>query len=137
MDISALQALVRDFSAEREWQPYNTPRNLVLALVGEVGELAELFQWLTDEQAAAVATDPAQHELRRRAGEEVSDVLAYLLMLADALGLDVAAAFVDKVRANGEKYPVELARGTSARYTELAGGGAGGGGLPSPPVAGG
>lgn len=106
--------LLRDFSAEREWQRYNTPRNLALALVGEVGEVAELFQWLTDAEAAA-----PDEQLRQRVGEEVSDVLAYLLLLADAVGVDVAAAFTAKLAANAEKYPVHLARGTAAKYTEL------------------
>lgn len=119
MDVTELQRLLREFSAEREWERFNTPRNLALALVGEVGELAELLQWLTDEQAAAVATDPAAAPLRQRAGEEVSDVLAYLLLLADSLGVDVEAAFTAKLAANAEKYPVHLARGSAAKYTDL------------------
>jgi len=106
--------LLRDFSAEREWQRFNTPRNLALAVVGEVGEVAELFQWLTDDEASA-----PDEQLRHRVGEEISDVLAYLLLLADAVGVDVAAAFTAKLAANAEKYPVHLARGSAAKYTEL------------------
>lgn len=109
-----MQQLLRDFSAEREWQRFNTPRNLALALTGEVGELAELFQWLTDAEAAA-----PDEQLLQRAGEEVSDVLAYLLLLADAVGVDVEAAFTAKLAANAAKYPVHLARGSAAKYTEL------------------
>ncbi|TXR55545.1 nucleotide pyrophosphohydrolase [Quadrisphaera setariae] len=121
MHVSELQQLLRDFSAEREWQRFNTPRNLALALVGEVGEVAELLQWLTDAEAAQIATasgDDAER-LRQRAGEEVSDVLAYLLLLADSLGVDVERAFTDKLAANAEKYPVHLARGSAAKYTDL------------------
>ncbi|TNM69624.1 nucleotide pyrophosphohydrolase [Streptomyces sp. NP160] len=113
MHVSELQQLLRDFSAERDWQRFNTPRNLALALVGEVGEVAELLQWLTDAEAA----DPSD-QLRQRAGEEVSDVLAYLLLLADSLGVDVERAFTEKLAANAEKYPVHLARGSSAEHTE-------------------
>lgn len=119
--VSELQQALRDFSAEREWQRFNTPRNLALALVGEVGEVAELLQWLTEEEAAAVATaaDGEAARLRERAGEEVSDVLAYLLLLADSLGVDVERAFTAKLAANAEKYPVHLARGSAAKHTEL------------------
>ncbi|PWJ48467.1 dCTP diphosphatase [Quadrisphaera granulorum] len=120
MDVSDLQRMLRDFSAEREWQRFNTPRNLALAMVGEVGEVAELLQWLTDAEAAAIATDPDREQLRQRAGEEISDVLAYLLLLADSLGVDVERAFTAKLAANAVKYPVHLARGTSATYTDLS-----------------
>lgn len=108
MHVSELQQLLRDFSAERDWQRFNTPRNLALAMVGEVGEVAELLQWLTDEEAAGIAagTDEESRRLRQRAGEEVSDVLAYLLLLADSLGLDVERAFTEKLAANAAKYPV-------------------------------
>ncbi|MGQ7296175.1 nucleotide pyrophosphohydrolase [Quadrisphaera sp. KR29] len=126
MDVAAMQRALREFSAEREWQRFNTPRNLALALVGEVGELAELLQWLTDEEAAAIAddggddgADPAAQRLRQRAGEEVSDVLAYLLLLAESLGVDVERAFTAKLAANAEKYPAHLARGSAAKYTDL------------------
>ena len=121
MDLADLQEQVRQFADERDWAPFHTPKNLVLALTGEVGELAEVFQWLTPEEADAAA-DPATGDprVRQRAGEEMSDVLAYLLMLTDALGIDLAEAFTRKMAANREKYPVHLARGSSAKYDELS-----------------
>ena len=86
----------RQFSAERDWGQFHDPKSLLLALVGEVGELAELFQWLpADEAKALAATEP----LHTRVGEEIGDVLVYLLALADGLGIDAVEAAVGKIDA--------------------------------------
>jgi dCTP diphosphatase len=93
---------MRHFSAERDWSGFHDPKSVLLALVGEVGELAELFQWLP----AATAADLARSEpLRTRAGEEMSDVLLYLILLADVLGVDLAAAANAKLTDAGRRYP--------------------------------
>ena len=92
--IQALTDAIRDFSKERDWEQFHDPKSLILALVGEVGELAELFQWVSAEDALARFTEP---ERNRRAAEEISDVLIYLLRLADVLGIDVANAAVEKL----------------------------------------
>lgn len=81
--------MVADFAAEREWERFHTPKNLVMALVGEAGELSELFQWLTPEESAAARTDPT---LRGRVEDEVADVFIYLLRLADVLDIDLVGA---------------------------------------------
>lgn len=87
-----------------------------MALAGEVGELAELFQWLTPEESAAVMTRPGQAE---RVREEVADVFAYLLQLADVLDVDLASALREKVRLNEQRYPVSLAKGRADKYDQL------------------
>ncbi|HEY0215136.1 MAG TPA: nucleotide pyrophosphohydrolase, partial [Cellulomonas sp.] len=92
-DLAALTALIREFSEERDWVQFHDPKSLVLALVGEVGELAELFQWVPADGAVQHFTDPGR---RQRAGEEIADVLVYLLRLADVLGVDVLRATLDK-----------------------------------------
>jgi NTP pyrophosphatase (non-canonical NTP hydrolase) len=102
-DLGGLQARIRSFADRRDWGPYHTPRNLLLALVGEVGELAELFQWRTDAEAAAVMDDPATAAAVR---DELADVTQYLLRLADVLGVDVAAAVEAKLARNEERFPV-------------------------------
>lgn len=102
MDIDALQTRLRAFAAERDWQPFHTPKNLAMALMVEAAELAELFQWLTPEQSQAARQDPA---LQQRIGEEAADVLLYLLQLADHTGLDLEAAVAAKLLRNAEKYP--------------------------------
>jgi len=93
---------MRRFSAERDWGGFHDPKSVLLALVGEVGELAELFQWLP----AAAAADLARSEpLRTRVGEELSDVLLYLILLADVLGIDLPAAANAKLSEADRRYP--------------------------------
>jgi dCTP diphosphatase len=103
MSIADLQCQLRDFAAERDWEQFNTPKNLVMALVGEVGELTELFQWLTPEQSARIMDgDMTAGQVR----DEMADVLAYLLRLSDVLGVDLEAALAAKMIKNAAKYPV-------------------------------
>jgi dCTP diphosphatase len=101
-DLHALRDRMRAFTEERQWDKYHDPKSVVLALVGEVGELAELFQWLP----ADTTRDLAQQEpLRTRAAEEISDVLLYLVLLADVLGIDLAVAANAKLTDAGRRYP--------------------------------
>jgi NTP pyrophosphatase (non-canonical NTP hydrolase) len=118
MSIPDLQRRLRDFTSERHWEQFHTPKNLVMALMGEVGELTEIFQWLTPDQATNVMADPV-----RAAGvrEEMADVFSYLLRLADVLGVDLEASLIAKIAHNAAKYPVETARGTADKYTDLGG----------------
>lgn len=101
--LAELTGAVRAFAAERRWEPFHTPKNLVMALSVEASELVEIFQWMTPEQAAAVMADEKTGEHVR---EEVADVLAYLLGLCDVLGIDPAQALRDKMVKNARKYPV-------------------------------
>lgn len=119
MAIERLQTMIAQFAAQREWQRFHTPKNLVMALTGEVGELSELFQWLNDEESATITADPA---LRVRVEEEAADVFIYLLRLADVLDVDLVAAVEAKLRKNAERYPVNLVRGRAVKYSELDGG---------------
>lgn len=106
--LAELKRLVADFAAERDWGRFHTPKNLAASVAIEAAELLERFQWLTPEESAAVKEDAAR---KNAVAEEISDVLSYLLNLADRLEIDVAAAFADKMRKNGEKYPAEAFRG--------------------------
>ncbi len=101
-DLEVLRERVREFAAERDWGRFHDPKSVLLALVGEVGELAELFQWLPAGEAAKLA---ASEPLRTRAGEEMSDVLLYLILLAEVLGIDLGAAAEAKLAANARRYP--------------------------------
>ncbi|MBK6854244.1 MAG: nucleotide pyrophosphohydrolase [Burkholderiales bacterium] len=102
MDIAALQSRLRQFAAERNWQPFHTPKNLSTALFVEAAELAEIFQWMTTEESSQAGADPVQRE---RIGAEVADVLLYLLQLADHCGVDIEQAVDAKIVANARKYP--------------------------------
>jgi dCTP diphosphatase len=101
-DLVALRDRMRQFTAERDWSGFHDPKSVLLALVGEVGELAELFQWLTAEDASAVGK---LEPLHTRAGEEISDVLLYLVLLADVLDIDLAAAANAKLTQAALRYP--------------------------------
>jgi dCTP diphosphatase len=109
-DLEALRDRMREFSAERDWHRFHDPKSVLLALVGEVGELAELFQWLPAGTAAELAKS---EPLRTRAGEELSDVLLYLILLADVLGIDLATAAHAKLTAAAGKYPAGNSPGTA------------------------
>jgi NTP pyrophosphatase (non-canonical NTP hydrolase) len=113
-DLDDLRARLRDFAAEREWQAFHSPKNLAMALAAEGGELLEVFQWMTEAQSRA--PEPAE---RAAAAEEMADVLLYLIRLADELGVDLLDAARRKLAINAAKYPVEKARGSRRKSTEL------------------
>ena len=95
-------AVLRAFARARDWEQYHTPKNLLLALAGEVGELSALFQWLTPQQASRVMESAEDAEAIR---QEVADVVQYILLLSDVLGIDPARAVLDKVAANEDRFP--------------------------------
>ncbi|MCU7824764.1 nucleotide pyrophosphohydrolase [Kitasatospora sp. DSM 101779] len=92
-----------EFAAARSWQPFHTPKNLAAALSVEAGELLEIFQWLTPEQADAVMADP---DRAHRVRDEVADVLAYLLQFCSVVGVDPAEALAAKIERNEKRFPV-------------------------------
>lgn len=100
MDVQDLQRRLRAFAEARHWQPYLTPKNLAMALVVEAAELVEIFQWKTAEESLAL-DEPTREHL----GEEIADVLMYLLQIADRSGVDVADAVERKLLKNAVKYP--------------------------------
>jgi len=100
-DLIDLRDGMRAFTEARGWGRFHDPKSLILALVGEVGELSELFQWLPADQAAELASDG---ELRGRASDEIADVLLYLVRLADVLDIDLPSAATDKLERSREKY---------------------------------
>lgn len=113
-EINDLQADLRQFASDRDWEQFHSPRNLAAALSVEAAELLEHFQWLTDAQSREL---PA--EKRIQVSEEIADVLLYLLQLSDKLGIDPLDAGRRKLQANAAKYPIEQARGSSKKYSEF------------------
>ena len=97
---------IRAFNDARDWEQFHTPENLAKSIAIEAGELLECFQWDADFDRQALT-------------EEMADVYAYLLMLADRIGADLNEAALAKYEKNSAKYPVEKARGNSAKYDEL------------------
>lgn len=131
MDVKKIQNQLARFADERDWDQFHNPKNLAMALSVEASELVEIFQWLTAEQSAAIMqSSEAEH-----VGEEVADILIYLLRLADKLGIDLEQVVAEKIRKNGEKYrsedkdrlqlPVFEAEDVAAQCSVIAVGGAG------------
>ncbi len=114
--LADLQRRLRAFAAERDWEQFHAPKNLVMALSVEAAELVEHFQWLTPEQSETLPPDT-----RHAVSHEMADVFIYLLRLAERLDVDLLAAVEEKMRLNAEKYPADRVRGSAKKYTEYEG----------------
>lgn len=109
--LDELAALVRAFAAERDWDQFHTPKNLAMGVAIEAAELMEEFHWLTPEQSGQLPPEklePVRHEM--------ADVLVYLVLLADKLGIDLIAAAAEKIAINARKYPADSVRGKATKY---------------------
>ncbi len=102
-----IQELIK-FRDERDWEQFHNPKDLALAINVEAGELLELFLWKNAEDVS-----------KEKVEEELADVFAFAFLLAEKYGLDVKQIVLDKVKLNGEKYPVEKAKGTATKYDKL------------------
>lgn len=116
IDVAPLSQVLEDFAKARDWAQFHSPKNLAMALTGEVGELVEIFQWMTEEQSRSAGT---HFETAQAIKDELADVQLYLVRLAFALGVDLDEAVQQKLKKNESKYPTEKARGTSKKYTQL------------------
>ena len=111
--LDELNARLVRFAQERDWEQFHSPKNLCMALAGEVGELMEHFQWLSED-----ASRDLSPEKREEVALEVADCLIYLIRLAERLGIDPIAAAHRKIAINEERYPAELVRGDARRAAE-------------------
>lgn len=107
-DIQTITQKLIEFRNERDWEQFHNPKDLAIAINIEAGELLELFLWKNPEDAKI-----------EKVKEELADVLAFAFLLADKYGLDVKQIVLDKIKLNGEKYPVHKAKGTAKKYNEL------------------
>ena len=112
-ELEELRVLVSNFAKERDWDQFHSPKNLSMALIVEAGELVEHFQWLKQSESHQLSKDKLE-----AVGEELADILVYLIRIADQLGIDLNSVTRKKMRSNGVKYPADLVRGSSRKYTE-------------------
>ncbi|EQC37171.1 hypothetical protein SDRG_05397 [Saprolegnia diclina VS20] len=117
LTLEGLRGRIAAFADERDWNKHHTPRNLLLAMTGEVGELCECFQWRGDDGQHPDTWTAADRE---HLGEELSDVLIYLIRLADRCNVDLPAAALDKIKKNAIKYPAAQVQGSALKYTAYA-----------------
>ncbi|KAJ6849451.1 putative dCTP pyrophosphatase 1 [Iris pallida] len=117
--LEGLRKKMADFAKERDWDQFHSPRNLLLALVGEVGELSEIFQWKGE---VPKGLPDWKEEEKEHLGEELSDVLLYLVRLSDICGVDLGRAALRKVELNAKKYPISHCKGSSMKHAHLSDG---------------
>jgi len=102
-----IEALLK-FRNERDWEQFHNPKDLALAINVEAGELLELFLWKGHDEAN-----------KEKVKEELADIFAYAFLLADKYKLDIKDIVLEKIKKNGEKYPVDKSKGNAKKYNEL------------------
>lgn len=102
LKLTELQRLVDGYVSERDWKKYHKPKDIAISIAVESSELLELFQWKPDPVESGKLDDV----LRARLGEEVADIVIYCACMANALGIDLSEALLDKIQKNKRKYPV-------------------------------
>jgi NTP pyrophosphatase (non-canonical NTP hydrolase) len=107
-DIKELTDALLKFRDERDWAQFHNPKDLALALNIEAGELLEAFLWKSAEQADM-----------NNVKDELADVFAYALLLAEKYNFDVKQIVLDKIEKNAQKYPVNKSKGSATKYTKL------------------
>ena len=110
MSINELQLKLRQFAIARDWEQFHSIRNLILALVGEVGELAETVQWLGEVEKDYFEKNP---EKLKEFSEEIADIFIYLLRIADVTGIDIEKVASEKMISNESRYSVVKSRGNA------------------------
>jgi NTP pyrophosphatase (non-canonical NTP hydrolase) len=112
--IESLQKRIIDFRNKRDWKQFHNPKDIALSLVLEATEVLEHFQWKNDKEVREHVTSH-----KEEIGEELSDVLYWVLLMSHDLNIDIADALERKIDKNEQKYPVEKAKGTAKKYSDL------------------
>jgi len=115
MELNQLRDELRTFANERDWGQFHTVKNLVLALMGELGELAEVIQWVEDPSAQFLKDNP---QLKQSLTDELADVLLYLVRLSDVADIDLLAASSAKLEKNALRYTVEKSKGNAKKQPQ-------------------
>ena len=104
---------LRQFAIDRDWEQFQSPKNVATALIVEAAELVEHFQWLTEDQSYQLS-----EEKLKAVSHEMADVMIYLMRLSDRLNVDLLQAVQEKMKLNAEKYPADRVKGSAKKYTE-------------------
>ena len=115
-NMQELKDRILAFAKERDWEQFHSPKNLSMAISAEAAELMEHFLW---QSAEASREDVHSEELREKILEEIADILIFTIEFANMANIDIASAIDSKMEKNALKYPVEKAKGSSRKYTEL------------------
>ena len=112
--LSSIEKQLHDFAQARNWDQYHSPKNIAMALSVEAAELVEIFQWKTEAESATL-----NEQDLRAARHEIADVFLYLLTISRVLGIDILGAAQEKLKLNGQKYPLEKSKGNALKYDQL------------------
>ena len=107
-DLNILKEKIKQFNFERDWDQFHNPKDVLIALVSEVGELADLYRWLSKSELEAVHKDPVR---KKQIEEELADILMNLIILSYKSDIDLFKAVEEKIEKNGKKYPIEKSKG--------------------------
>ena len=113
-ELESIKQQLREFSKERDWDQFHSPKNFSMALIVECAELVEHFQWLTEEQSKRLP-----EETLDEVSLEMADIMIYLIRLADKLDVDLIDVVNQKIKLNAIKYPVEKSKGLATKYNKL------------------
>ncbi len=116
MTMDELKYITREFSSKRDWDKFHNPKDLAIGVVTEGSELLELFRFKSLEEITDLMNDI---KFREKIAEELSDVLYFVLRFADLYNFDLSSSFLDKMKKNDLKYPVEKSKGSNKKYNEL------------------
>ena len=115
LNLDVIKEKLKQFSKERDWEQYHSPKNLAMALSVEVAELVEIFQWSNDGGIKEVENEQTRKEIE----EEIADIFNYLVKFVDLMDIDLEKISLEKIQKNDEKYPVEKSKGNSEKYNKL------------------
>ena len=113
MDFEQLKTFLLKFAAERDWEQFQSPKNLSMALSVEAAELLEHFQWLSEAQSRELNEDK-----RKQVSHEIADIIMYAILSAARLNIDIESAIMEKITINQLRYPATKVRGSSKKYSE-------------------
>lgn len=113
------QKKIKAFARERDWEQFHNPKNISMALSVECSELLELFQWIDQSDLKSLKQSLDFENFKQKVNDEVADIFFYWLRFCDLMEIDIPKALEQKMIKNGEKYPVEKARGKATKYTDL------------------
>lgn len=114
MNLKNIEHTIKTFSEEREWDKYHTPKNIIMALTAEIGELNEIFQWLNDDESLNLNS-----KNKENTKDEIADISIYLIKLCMKLDINLEDVILSKMKKNEKKYPVEKIKGNFKKYTEI------------------
>src|SRR3989344_8240888 len=103
-DFDKIKEKIKQFNFERDWDKFHNPKDLLIALVSEVGELAECYRWLNQNELESVHANP---EKKKKIEEEIADIMMYLIILSYKTNIDIFKAIEDKLEKNKLRYPVD------------------------------